>query len=306
MVRACSAGLSVLLMLAVLPSRAAECDPGNPALPPIARKAPSAQARAAALKLIDPARLKKLWDSAKNTDDINRDQLGLFLEAIRVDPSLVEARLGLAALIAGNYDTMASDCGGAAGRVRLLTWLVRTLEELRDAAWDTGCAACVAALSDLRHYEFLETSPEVETAAQALFLSLAQGPPGRLGDASRAILAALGAQWDSEDDVRAAAWAKAAPFLDGGTIRVVEGFNGSGADEPRATSHERRVRGPAGLRDWLGKISDFPGAGATMWCAGSCCEMPFIDDHPHKHQMTRLCFDKGLHLRLLATDSSGM
>jgi len=133
--------------------------------------------------------------------------------------------------------------------------------------------------------------------AMLLLTKNASGDP--LGDAAQAILAAFAAD---------GAWPAAARYLDARARIVIDEWdNDSGADEPVAERQRHIVHGAAGLRRWLDhKYGGHPERGESLSCAASCCASPFIDNHPYKYNVTKLCFDARLHLRFIETWHSGM
>jgi hypothetical protein len=280
------------LLLALVGAARAEvpaCPPRSlEPLPAMARQSAGKEAAARARALV--ARAAKL-DDAEDCDAGGRDSqieraLVILRQAVVADPGSVEAWIGLA-------DTLKDGLERASDDPVLRLWLHVVVLRLRGAGWD-GCGRCIGALADVRRY-----GDSLDPVAGAVFaMSLEHGPPGALGDAARAIEAGIRGE--------EAAWNAAKRYLDGKPIVVVEGFNGSGADEPHPTRTSRTVKGERGLLGWLEKHGEMPGGGDTMWCQGSCCRMPFIDYSPHMYRLSKLCFDAGLKLRRVETDASGM
>jgi hypothetical protein len=267
-------------LLVLLAARAAAdpCPPLDPtSVPPIPRKPASKASLARSNALL----------KAPDTDCEGYSALARLREAIRVEPANVDARVELVHAI----DEAVRDRPDAALAALQATLLV----QLRDAAW-AGEADAISLFMDPRHRPDAWQGP----AANAFYTSIENGPPGKLGDATRAVL-----RWLLDDG----ADADVARYFDHRPIRIEEGFNGSGADVPEESTSRKTVKGQLGLKRWRDQLADhgdLPGRGDSTWCSGHCCRMPFIDYHPHMHRVSALCFDAKLHVRLLATESSGM
>ncbi len=181
---------------------------------------------------------------------------------------------------------MAIENGSDPEDKQLRAWFFVTLGQLRDAG-DAGCDSCMDYLAHLR----LEDTLEKEPSMVALAASLAKGPPGPVADAGRAVFAAIG--WDHEgasgDDEQV--WAAAAKYIGAHTAISANG---------------RTYIGKKGLEKWLESLTaGYPAVGHVMTCDAHCCRWPFVDDRPHKLQITRMCFDAQLHLSSIATELSG-
>jgi hypothetical protein len=251
-------------------------------LPPVALRPASkqtlAQSRRAAAEVIPDG-----------DDCFVEKTLAKLRRAVRIEPANAPARIELADRLLSAVDREESLRGE----------LIATLTALRDGSW-AGCEACVGYLADSRKlWDVFERDD-----GKALGKSLQGGPPGPLGDATRAILDALDGQSDGTDSE--GRWRAAARYLDGQPIRIADGFNGSGADVPEHSANTRTVVGHRGLSRWLERFDGIgaPGRGETMWCSRPCCAMPFFDRSPHMLRYSRLCFDARLHLRRLETDTA--
>jgi hypothetical protein len=293
---------AALLVLAVMVSSVdaraegtPRCPPRDPTpIPPIASKPKSKASLARALALVN-APASSSCDAGAGDAELETT-LARLREAIRDEPALIAARTALVSAIADSVHDHPDPV--------LSAWKATLLVQLRDAGL-AGCKECIGYLSDVRKFERLWDGQE----ADAFWGSIANGPPGRLGDAARAVLHGMLAGDESDGGDPKRAWKEAAKYLDDGPIRLVEGFNGSGGDPPQPTTTKTTLKGKRGLEKWLEKQADrgdMPGPGDTLWCSGHCCTLPFIDYNPHMHRFSGLCFDAGLHLRQIATDSSGM
>ena len=261
-------------------------------LPPIAAR-PTAAAASAAKKLLASTVENLSASESQNTDVLLRESLGVLLRAIELDPANIDARQQLAALIRDNASDLAAGCEDEVRRQADLAllgqWLLATLQQLRDAGWYGRCGgACIEALDQfvLRLSAETRASLGIDPAVDLLAESLAHGPRGKTADATRAVLKLMLDDWNHGDGA-----ANNSRFVDGGPIHI-----------------ERHTYvGKKGLGQWMDRLKvGFPGPGAAMWCKGNCCRFPFIDNHPHKYQMTEMCFDSAQHLRSIRTEMSGM
>jgi hypothetical protein len=283
----------VLLCLLIATAHGDPCPPRDPApIPPIPARPASKAALARSMQLVEAS----VDGNCEGKDPELAQTLAQLRAAIRTEPANIGARTALVLAIA--------QAMGDPPDPELTRWLATLLVQLRDAAW-AGCRECQQFLADDRRYGDAWSGPKHD----AFVTSVHRGPPGRLGDAARAVI--LGMVGDREDEHvdPAQAWAAAARYLDGGPIRLAEGENGSGGDPPVPSTKRSTLAGRRGLRKWLdhrAESDDMPGSGDTLFCSGRCCDMPFIDYHPHMYRLSRLCFDAGLHLRELATERSGM
>jgi len=225
-------------------------------------------------------------------DDLVRREPADFPTRIKLVEALREAA-------SDEPDRCAEDCRALRRR------FVTALEQIRDGAY-AGCRACVRWLAEHTLAEVLggvQDAPEVEPFVD----SLAHGPPGKLADATRAVLAWLanesrGPNAPGVDDDTAAG-----PIGPNTQVRIEPQLYSSGSDHPRVTLGKGlKVRGRKGLATWATSLDGPPSAGNVMMCDTRCCHWPFHDPAPHYLQLVDLCFDKALHLVLIRTRQSGM
>lgn len=271
----------------------ASADPADPppcsalpdrSLPAIATKpAPAKQAKAAR-KIVEPMRdpdfigfKQKDPECAVDSGDWRYENaIRRIFEAIDLDPSYVAARTALVDAIDMYLDLSEPD---TAKRVRLRGWAVAALEQLRVVAW-TGEPAALEFLARLKLRGALSGEPDVT----AVMESLGSGGPSKLAQAATALLDAF---WGEE-----AAWARARPYISPTAPIAIRG---------------KTYRGEKGLGDWLlAENGGYPARGGVMGCRAGCCMLPFVDDRPHKLQVTKLCFDAQLKLRSVSRELSGM
>lgn len=285
-----------VFVLALLVAGDAVADPTDPPSPPpcppladrpvppiSARPAPARQAREAR-KILDPMRdpdyiLFKQADqecALEAGDWRNETALRHIFEALELDPSYVGARI---VLIQAINQYLENDNLDDAKRARLRTWLAATLGQLRDGAW-TGDEAALDFLAHLKLADALARDAEIGR----LMDTLGTGGASKLAQAGYAIVSGI---WGEEAD-----WARLLPYVSPTAPITIQG---------------RTYRGPKGLLAWIGtQNAGYPARGMVMGCHGGCCRIPFVDDRPHKLQITRVCFDDKLKLRSVARDLSGM